>query len=602
MKFGSAGAAIPPVRAAEVGSVRVAEWIALVFLGLLFAAPFLLPVHRLPQPAFDAEWLAATLLAGTAIALGLLKKRAVTLQWPLPVWLGAMVAIASVQYLLGALHYSSQLVVACLYAFAILAAYWVGRALLAHGLFERSTNTMAWALIVGSVLSVLIQWMQLCDVKGLPEWLFFEILDPWYRTRPFGNLAQANLLATYFIWSLCGILFLSLRSMRPGVALVLVFVVATGLALTRSRLGLVFSIAVLAAFWLPTALRPATVRARAALTAALAIGYLVGAGAVALLVEFQGGAVDNAVQRFSEAGGLSIRLVMWRDAFKVAATAPWVGVGFGDYAAHQYWIAAVGSGVEGTTKVHNVVLQTAAELGWPMALALVALGAWWLAAQWRERAAASETAFVMALLVVMGIHSLLEWPLSSMHFLIPTALLFALAEPRIGSERGAFAVDSRLLVAMGVGGLLLALPMKLEFDDLSEVTAKVESERHSKTGITEATIMRLLALGESARLRMYAEDQMVTIRAPTSVEANDAEIDRHERLLILGANPRLIARLVILYAKAGRMDESVRNAERLLAFDTRDYADLSAMILKAVEPLGAAADPLRKQLAAGRPS
>jgi hypothetical protein len=85
------------------------------------------------------------------------------------------------------------------------------------------------------------------------------------------------------------------------------------------------------------------------------------------------------------------------------------------------------------------------------------------------------------------------------------------------------------------------------------------------------------------------------------VEASDFEIARHERLLIAGAEPRLVARLVFLYEKAGRMEESVRNAERLRVFHRGQYADLTRTILQAVEPLGSAADPLRNQLAAGLP-
>jgi hypothetical protein len=334
------------------------------------------------------------------------------------------------------------------------------------------------------------------------------------------------------------------------------------------------------------------------MTASVALGYLVGTGAIALFVAYQGSAVDNALQRFDEVGGLALRFDMWRDALRVSATAPWIGVGLGDYAAHQYWVASAGSGIDGVRYVHNQVLQTAAELGWPMAIALVAIGTWWLFAQARERAGVAESALAGALLVVIGLHSTLEWPLASLHFAIPAALLFALAEPRVPGARP-IALDSRLLVFVGVAGVLLALPMKLEFDELSDVTARADMERRSKTGITESTVMRMLSLGETARLRVYADNLLVYVRAPAAVQATDYEIERHERLLIAGAEPRLVARLVILYAKAGRMEESVRNAERLRIFRRVDYPGLSKVILDAVEPLGEAAEPLRRELAAG---
>lgn len=589
----------PPQEVTARPSARMAQAAALVILGMLFVLPFVLPIHRLPLPAFDAEWLAAMLLSAAAVALGASGRRQVGIAWPLPAWLIAMVALAMFQYSAGWLHYTSQPILACLYALAILGAYWVGRGVIAAGLLEATATVAAWALVSGATISAVIQWLQVFGVKGLPGWLYLEIVDSWYRTRPVANLGQANLLSTYFIGALVALLFLLRRSLPLAATVALAFLVAAGLALTRSRLGVVFSFGVLAALWLPWALRPHATRARVAMTLALLLGYAFGAGAVAVLVAYHGAAVDNAVQRFGEAGGFAVRMVMWADALKVAATAPWLGVGFGDYAAHQYWIAQPGPHVTSTVYAHNVVLQTAAELGWPMALGLVAIGLWWLLAQYRERIAAPATAFAWALLLLIGVHALLEWPLESLHFAIPAGLLFALAEPRIASARGTLGLDSRLLAVIGVAGVVLALPMKLEFDEIANVTSRVDAERRSSKGVDEATISRMLALAETARLRAYADSLLVSLRAPGAVEASDSEIARHERILIMTAEPRLIARLVILYAKAGRMDESVRHAQRLLVFHGGFYADMSKVILEAVEPLGDAADPLRRQLAEG---
>jgi hypothetical protein len=108
----------------------------------------------------------------------------------------------------------------------------------------------------------------------------------------------------------------------------------------------------------------------------------------------------------------------------------------------------------------------------------------------------------------------------------------------------------------------------------------------------------MLALGETARLRVYADSLLVALRAPAAVETSEFEIERHERLLILAADPRVIARLVILYAKAGRVEQSVQHAARLRVFDRGQYSDLSRSILDAITPLGDVAEPVRRQLAA----
>jgi len=102
-------------------------------------------------------------------------------------------------------------------------------------------------------------------------------------------------------------------------------------------------------------------------------------------------------------------------------------------------------------------------------------------------------------------------------------------------------------------------------------------------------------------LRIYADVMLVSLRAPSAVEATDEEIKRHERMMIFGADPRLIGRLVILDAKAGRIDQSVRHAARLSVFHGDQYDKQTKIILEAIERLGPEADPLRRQLALGAP-
>jgi hypothetical protein len=69
-------------------------------------------------------------------------------------------------------------------------------------------------------------------------------------------------------------------------------------------------------------------------------------------------------------------------------------------------------------------------------------------------------------------------------------------------------------------------------------------------------------------------------------------------VLVRSVDPRIVARLVILNAQAGHIEESVRHAERLWIFNQDDYAPLGKMILEAIEPLGPVADPVRREVTA----
>jgi hypothetical protein len=362
-------------------------------------------------------------------------------------------------------------------------------------------------------------------------------------------------------------------------------------------MGMLLELAFVVAVWLPWALRPALRNQRRGVTLAAILGYIAGSVAVALIVANQGVSVDTAFGRFNESGGFSIRLGMWTDAIRVVAEHPLLGAGFGQYAVGQYGLAHV-SGVS-TNYVHNVVLQTAAELGLPLAAGLVVVVLWWARRVLREALNVKESALVLALLATLAVHALLEWPLSSLHFLVPAALLFALVEPRVMWRYGQARINSRLLVVAGAAGLALATSMKLEFDEASAVNYRTEVERKSAAGLDDDTLRLLIGLSESGLLRAYADSLLVTLRSPLAVEPTAEEIARHERVLMFGADPRVIARLVILNAKAGRFEESLRHVERLKNFAGDQYEKQAKGVLEALGSLGPEADPLRHQLALG---
>jgi hypothetical protein len=349
--------------------------------------------------------------------------------------------------------------------------------------------------------------------------------------------------------------------------------------------------------WLPTALRPLAPRLRAGMTVSLVVGYFLGSVAVAWLI-FPGAGSDTALARMTDSSGLAVRLSMWRSALDVAASAPLLGVGFGEFAAHQYWVARPGPGVIPTPYAHNLILQTAAELGWPMAVALSAGALWWFSGQFKPRMRDANNAFAWILVFFVFVHALVEWPLALLYFSIPAAILFAVAEPRLVAGKGTAVFGAQLVALVGLCGVLLAIPMRLEFDELAGTLERAEAELKSRKAIDDGTLSQLVGLGESARFRLFAELYLATVRSPTAVAATDEEIARHERFLVRGGEPPVIARLVILCAKAGRFDEARRHAERLRVFKAARHGDLNGMVLDAIKDIGPDADALRAALGA----
>lgn len=117
----------------------------------------------------------------------------------------------------------------------------------------------------------------------------------------------------------------------------------------------------------------------------------------------------------TQAEGLDIcesRLVLWRNVLELSLQRPWTGWGWGelDYAmATQELTGTRFCGI--VAHAHNLPLHLAVEWGWPVGLGLLAMAAYGL---WRRRPVAPASAPVLlgwGLLIPLGVHSLLEFPL-----------------------------------------------------------------------------------------------------------------------------------------------------------------------------------------------
>lgn len=156
----------------------------------------------------------------------------------------------------------------------------------------------------------------------------------------------------------------------------------------------------------------------------------------------------------AQAEGLDIcesRLVLWRNVLELSLQRPWTGWGFGelDYAmATQPLSGTRFCGI--VAHAHNLPLQLIVEWGWPMALGWMALASVWL---WRRRPrpfASPSVRFGWALLLPLGVHSLLEFPLWYGPFQMTLGLALGFA-----SGSGA-STPARKSIA---GGLVLAISL-----------------------------------------------------------------------------------------------------------------------------------------------
>jgi hypothetical protein len=264
--------------------------------------------------------------------------------------------------------------------------------------------------------------------------------SPWVNFveagQAYANLRQRNQLATLLAIGLSALLCLQARPAsgqdtqvqwntwaRRAVHTGAVLVLVAADAASGSRTGLLQLLLLLALGFVWK-------RGQTTLLVAL-LGYLL---AAVLLPQLAG--LDplhsGILGRMEEApSACSSRLTLWSNVLHLIAQKPWLGWGWGELGyAHFVTLYQGPRFCEILGNAHNLPLHLAVELGLPFAVLCCGLMVWLVlrARPWCERDATRQLAW--SVLAVIGLHSLLEYPLWYGPFQLATVLSLWLLWPR----------------------------------------------------------------------------------------------------------------------------------------------------------------------------
>lgn len=427
------------------------------------AGPALLPLGAPPLVSLHTET-AALLAWGLWLAhlRGTLHQRAANTQpgfaaqhWAVLLMLALLGASASASMVFGGLPAAIGLRHLALMAGG-------GVALLAGARLAGAINTPAGAALLRAALlgfvlaglgSAVVAMLQYLGIGG-----WWEPLGKDGRAG--ANLAQPNLLGTQLLWACAALVALRPRRwlLWPAACMLVI-----ALALCASRTAAVGSLLLAAWGLLDRRLDTASRRALLAVPLGLALGWM-----ALNLWQQVGGPGFAGTALLHKADPTSSRGALWRQCARLIAEQPWLGVGWGQF--NFAWTLTPMPGLPRTagysfTHAHNLLVQWAVELGLPLTLVLLALlvFALWRTARALRNPASPQplvrsAAFTMVLIVLL--HSLLEFPLWHTHFLLPTCFLFGLAlTPTAASLRGNRTewqpTVAPLLMALAAAGTLL---------------------------------------------------------------------------------------------------------------------------------------------------
>lgn len=404
--------------------------VAAVLAGLMCSAPFLQMRHTYPITSFYSEWLAFVLGLATIVSI-MLRPGTDGFRIPrvavFPVLLGIVVVSEG---LLLELPYIEPLLMAAGYLVWAAGLTIAGALLRDRRGHEGAAVTVAWFIVAGAMLNALAALAQYCLAPGM--------LGPVVSTRlaaqVYGNLGQPNHLADQLALGLASLMLLySLHRIRLSVATAVCAITLLGLALSGSRSAWLYLVAIAACAALAHRVGRTDDTRRTMIFALALLPAFVVANEVWTLPVFATLPGATTMGRWASAWGTpSERLALWREALTMFWASPLFGVGWGQFAWQHFSSPTSNEArllVGLYTHAHNAVLQMLAETGMTgTAVAVSAAGFWLLNVRRLLLSAAGW--WIVTLLVVIAIHSMLEYPLWNAYFLGVAALLLGIGDDR----------------------------------------------------------------------------------------------------------------------------------------------------------------------------
>jgi O-antigen ligase len=388
------------------------------------AGPSLLAYNPAPSPTFLNQALA---IAAWGVFVGVAGGRlaAALRAWPLLLALAGLGGAALWSWGPGELPASLALsALGMLAAAAVMVAG--GAASGASVSREQIFIAFCWGWVIAGLLNCGVAVVQVF-APSWPDGVW--LARSGFPGRAVGNLRQPNHLSSLLLWSaIASIGLLQLKALRPWPARGLFALLMAALVLTASRTGLV-SVLLLCAWGL---LDRHLARGTRQVLIAAPLLYAIAWWGMWLWAQ-TGEHSFGGQARLQETDISSSRFGIWANALALIARQPWAGVGFGEFNLAWSMTPFPGRPTAFFDHAHNLPLQLAVELGLPLAGAVLALLAWALWRAWRAGRGGDTAARCACVLVGMiGMHSLLEYPMWYAYFLLPAAWAwgFALAELR----------------------------------------------------------------------------------------------------------------------------------------------------------------------------
>jgi O-antigen ligase len=425
----------------------------------------------------------------------------------------------------------------------------------------------AWGWLLAGLGSSVIGVMQYFGVA--------EPYSPWLSHAAFGeaygNLRQRNHFATLTNVALASLIWLEYSRPAGGhrwLPILAASLLSVGNAASASRTGLVQVLLLCVAscvwgYWRNNS-------ARRALIAAILAYFL--ATVLLPLMAGMDPSLHGLVSRLRSGDeACASRLTLWANVIELITLRPWAGWGWGelDY-AHYMTVYEGPRFCQILDNAHNLPLHLAVELGVPAALLASSGVVWWVARQHplREKDVVRQLAW--AVLFLIALHSLLEYPLWYGPFQMAALICLGILWGTGRDHQMSAGVMHRSRAALAMVLLVVCAYALWDYHRVSQIY--LTPENRSPAYRTD-TLAKIRGSWLFANQVAFAE---LTISPLTSANAQWT-YDAAKHLLHYSPEPNVIEKVIESAAMLGKEDEAIEHLGRYRAAFPGDYARWAAL-------------------------
>ena len=449
---------------------------------------------------------------------------------------------------------------------------------------QRWAGPLAWALVAAGLVSSLMGLLQYFGVAAA--------LEPWVRQGTFGeafaNLRQRNQFASLTNMALMALIWCVMagRAQAAGAGidaslnrreelplLLAATLLAVGNAASSSRTGLLQLALLCGLFWLWGGWRLVAVR-RILLLAVVVYGVSTFALPWAAGLD----PLDRGMfARLRDGDGVcGSRRALWSNVLDLIALKPWLGWGWGelDY-AHYITLFDSVRFCEILDNAHNLPLQLAVELGVPLAVLVCGGMTWWAWRRkpWKEADPTRQMAW--GVLAVIGLHSLLEYPLWYGPFQMAAALCVGLLWRRDQPVAAAEYVSNRPLApviraqtAIILIAVVLVTVSTYAAWDYHRISQLYLAPQDRDAAYAQDTI------GKARKSWLFRNQVQFAELTTTPLDRRTAQytFDTASALLHYSPEPRIIEKVIESAVMLGRDEEAMAHLARYRAAFPKEHA------------------------------